>query len=722
MSFIKRIFRRSVPSQGPAYIDPAGFFASVRSQMARTTDPLAHATLHTCIRLISQTAASIPWKVMSGNDDESEEIVDSADAWYRLFSKPNPTMTRRDLKELTITQLLLTGESLWVCTDADGNPVAEDEVPVLLWPKGGNEVEEATKDGRLIGWKFKDLLGQSNAVVPLHAVVQMTDLRDPAKPWRGISRLRAAQLTLENDLLQQAWSKAFYENGASPGGQIVSPEGVSLTPEQSETAAKQWNAKHKGVEKAGKTAVLPWGLKWMEVPSPTHREQGYTETLLLDRDTIAALYGVPQFFFSAGDAAFNSSRNQRRALIETTVLPLCAKIEDAIEQSLIEPRTDPKVLARKEFVWVEFDPHTGPTAGVMQDDLDAKAATGTKLRDLGYTQTEINARLDLGMPEVDDPIADARFLPSGLQLAEKVLDPTEPQEFGLPPPPGTPPAPGTPPPPPTDPTAEPTNNPDAGKDGKQEPVARSLDDGAVRRTAYWQSFERGLASHEKSFRSKLSRYLNERRSEVLAIVGGQKVSRSAGSFDEQIAQARSRWDEELRKLMEPVYRAAAIAGVESIGNDLGTLKVISAQDPRVLRFAADKALKVTGINGTLIDSLKQTIVDGLAANETTEQLQARIRSNFGTSRSKALTVARTEAASASSGARQLAMEAEGVEETEWISSRSPNARAAHAAIDGKRVKLGASFIDGIMLRFPGDPDAPADAVCNCGCTTAPVVT
>ena len=158
--------------------------------------------------------------------------------------------------------------------------------------------------------------------------------------------------------------------------------------------------------------------------------------------------------------------------------------------------------------------------------------------------------------------------------------------------PGAPPA--TPQAPSKDPMGEATKPDTTEPKPPVPPAARSRSEDVARRDTYWRSFERGLASHEKSFRSKVSRYLNERRSEVLRFLGEQRSMRASGdSIEQWLAQARARWDEELSKLMAPEYAAAARSGVESIAKDLGGLKTISAVDPKVAQFVADKTLKVT---------------------------------------------------------------------------------------------------------------------------------
>lgn len=90
------------------------------------------------------------------------------------------------------------------------------------------------------------------------------------------------------------------------------------------------------------------------------------------------------------------------------------------------------------------------------------------------------------------------------------------------------------------------------------------------------------------------------------------------------------------------------------------------------------------------------------------------------------TIARTEAVRATSQAREEALQ-QMIEQTGidprrvqrvWNATRDARVRDAHRAMDSQRRLLGLTFEDGNgnQLRYPGDPQAPADTTINCRCT------
>lgn len=52
----------------------------------------------------------------------------------------------------------------------------------------------------------------------------------------------------------------------------------------------------------------------------------------------------------------------------------------------------------------------------------------------------------------------------------------------------------------------------------------------------------------------------------------------------------------------------------------------------------------------------------------------------------------------------------------WVAHHDEKTRATHQAADGQRAPFSGTFtVGGVQLRFPGDPDGPADEVKNCRC-------
>lgn len=119
------------------------------------------------------------------------------------------------------------------------------------------------------------------------------------------------------------------------------------------------------------------------------------------------------------------------------------------------------------------------------------------------------------------------------------------------------------------------------------------------------------------------------------------------------------------------------------------------------------------------DEVAEGLRQGLTTEDIAKNIEARIKDVFKeASKSRAKTIARTEIGRAFTATRLEAFKELGVENVQWLSSRDEVVRDSHdqhGGLDGTVVPLGQSFIAGIDLKFPKDPNAPASETINCRC-------
>lgn len=156
----------------------------------------------------------------------------------------------------------------------------------------------------------------------------------------------------------------------------------------------------------------------------------------------------------------------------------------------------------------------------------------------------------------------------------------------------------------------------------------------------------------------------------------------------------------------------------------GTLHVAT---PEVIPLTAEDYLRAAvnrlkNVGALLWSSIRESLVQGYEAGETTHQLAARIRDVAkDISETRAITIARTEVISAANAASQAQVELGGFSDSEcrkqWLATEDERTRATHRLADGQNVGLSESFfVGGEYLQFPGAPTGRADNVINCRCT------
>lgn len=143
----------------------------------------------------------------------------------------------------------------------------------------------------------------------------------------------------------------------------------------------------------------------------------------------------------------------------------------------------------------------------------------------------------------------------------------------------------------------------------------------------------------------------------------------------------------------------------------------------VRRWAAIKAVM---ISDTTRRDIQQAINAGLDEGDGVLAIGKRIRSQTGglIGQQRALVIARTETHAASQAAQDEGLEALGQPDIkrEWVAAFDLRTRPTHNAADGQIRRRSELFDVGMAkLKYPGDPDGPAEEIIMCRCVAAAVI-
>lgn len=133
--------------------------------------------------------------------------------------------------------------------------------------------------------------------------------------------------------------------------------------------------------------------------------------------------------------------------------------------------------------------------------------------------------------------------------------------------------------------------------------------------------------------------------------------------------------------------------------------------------------KVTGIDNTTLDKIKNVLADILGQNLSRRE-QAKLFSETlndpAFNRARSLVIARTESTTAANYGIQIGAESSDYEVNKfWINTKDKRTRRSHLAMTTERIPINQPFIvGGIEMMYPGDVDAPAAEVVNCRCVMA----
>lgn len=150
------------------------------------------------------------------------------------------------------------------------------------------------------------------------------------------------------------------------------------------------------------------------------------------------------------------------------------------------------------------------------------------------------------------------------------------------------------------------------------------------------------------------------------------------------------------------------------------LDLIAAMEKLVRDWLSEYgAKKVKSIVETTRNAIRRILVSGAENHEPPRVIAKRIVDDLGgdIAKRRAETIARTEIGTANSVGSDEAAKITGLTlEKVWNATEDHRTRPDHAAADGQRVGMEASFtLGGVSMKFPRDPDGPANQVINCRC-------
>lgn len=701
-----------------------GFFKAIRLQMGDSSlnQPYKqHVWTYASVRAIVRAVTSLPFEIIKdgktpGNakqfmqkraiiqirkkaqielrSTQGIDVVESG-VVYDTFLRPNPYMTKSQLWEATIVNMMLNGGCAWVLYGKDG-PIKQGEWPSEIWPMNPCDFELIQdKDMNLVGYLRKSKDANTRDIrYETYQVIWFWKYNPYDGVRKGLAPYDVIKNSAEQDLKAIKFNGAFFDNSADPGGWITIP--TEVKEDKRRAIANAWEDRHQGVGKANRTALLMGGAEY-HPNTRTQQDMQFQEMRAWNRDETLAGFGVHKMILGLmEDINYASSVTVLKAFWENTVIPEITYIEDVLEARLfgLSPETQ-GLYGAFDYSPLEW----------LKDDLTRNVDAMQKLNQMGMPLADIVEKLELDMPIYSwmkswwapislTPQTDGEIPPSP---DEEI--PAEGEEYlGL------------------------------GRkvDAAIEKVSRAMEKEKHVRVY----IERVLSPVEKVYRPKIKKYWFDLRAEQLRLwEAATKGIRALPSYEDlnSILFDKAQWGETLSDLSIPYYEQAAENSLKQVADELGT-PAWNVQDPRIQEVMRQKANKVTKITERFWERLRGTIADGIQASETMGEIATRIRNEFNGAASPARTlmIARTETATAASAVRHINLRGEGVKKHEWADSKDGHVRDDHITL-GKTeaVELNHNYMDDLgqsgTLRYPCDVVGPGDQVINCRCVEIPVI-
>jgi HK97 family phage portal protein len=284
-----------------------------------------------CIKLISQSAAAVPFLVFENRQRlEEHPLLD-------LLQRPNPVQGGAELFEAVFAFSLIAGNSYLESVGPLKSAPRElwtlrpDRMRVIPGVHGVPEAYRYTVDGKWVDFKVDALTGRA----PVLHIKNFHPLDD----WYGMSPLEAAAVSVDQHNDAARWNASLLQTGGRPSGALVytpahpdAPD--TLTTEQRQTLKSELERYYSGQENAGRPLILEGGLDWKEM-ALTPKDMDWLAGKDVSAREIALAFHVPsQLIGIAGAQTFANFEQARLALFDDAVLPLLDHVKDELNNWL----------------------------------------------------------------------------------------------------------------------------------------------------------------------------------------------------------------------------------------------------------------------------------------------------------------------------------------------------------------------------------------------------
>lgn len=328
MNLFSRIFRaRDEPAALKDSVSAATsvyFGSSPSGKNVTPSTAIQLSTVYACVRVISETIASLPLNVFEATEHGSRKATEHP--LYRLLhDEPNAEMTSFTLREVMLSHLLLWGNAYCQIIRTGRNQIS------ALYPLLPDQMEvDRGSDGQLT-YTYTTSEGRTVRLDPQEV------LHIPGLGFDGIvgySPIALEKSAIGLALASEEYGSKFFNNGARPSGVLKHPNTVK----NPEKVRASWNAAYGGSANAGRTAILEEGMDYKPI-SLSNSDAQFLETRKFQVSEICRIYRVPPHM--VGDlehATFSNIEHQSISFAVHTIRPWLVRIEQAMNRALFSEK------------------------------------------------------------------------------------------------------------------------------------------------------------------------------------------------------------------------------------------------------------------------------------------------------------------------------------------------------------------------------------------------
>lgn len=289
-----------------------------------------------CIRLISQNAAAVPWRLYKGRGADRRRLEEHP--LLALLHRPNPMQSGAELFEAVFGFFLIAGNSyLETVGPNQGTPLElwtlrPDRMRIIPGTQGIPEAYRYTVNGKSIDFVVNPLTGRAQ-------ILHIKSFH-PLDDWYGMSSLEAAAVSIDQHNDAAKWNATLLQTSGRPSGALVykpthADASNTLTEDQRQALKSELERYFSGAENAGRPLVLEGGLDWKEMALSPKDMDWLAGKDVSAREIALAFHVPPQLIGVDGSLTFSNFEQARLAFFDDAVLPLLDHVKDELNNWLV---------------------------------------------------------------------------------------------------------------------------------------------------------------------------------------------------------------------------------------------------------------------------------------------------------------------------------------------------------------------------------------------------
>lgn len=338
MGFLRSAFRAmSGPLSGIATPEKwvvdwfAGGTANSAGVRVDQDTALTYSPFFAGVRVISEDLGGLPLHLYERLTPRGKQRARSHPLYRVLNLEPNPMMTSVQLRETLQGHCLTWGNGVANVVWSREGQVAE------LWPLRPDRLRiecRRTGPGRLHRYYvYEDSVNDIYATLLPGEVLHIAGLGFDGV--RGYSVVDMAANSIGLGLATEHHGAKFFGNGANPGG-VLSHPGV-ISDGARKRIRSDWEATHKGLDRAQRVAILEEGVSWQQIGVPNDNAQ-FLETRKLQVTEMARWLRIPPYKIQDLErATFSNIEHQGLDYVSTALRSWLVRWEQAIATQLLLP-------------------------------------------------------------------------------------------------------------------------------------------------------------------------------------------------------------------------------------------------------------------------------------------------------------------------------------------------------------------------------------------------